>query len=284
MARFSERYGHVQPRSVIQVSDLDEDTRMAIWNVLVFLGDHFKSNSVGGMRMLALRRYYLEIEKADLSEYPNYDSQVWPWVGDRIRESPYFEVFDILETLISAGADAQLEISVWRAAPNLLNNVFEKYLVGYRVVGDQVVQIQEGEQVEAVERALQESTPPSSRRHLETALSLLASRDAPQYAKSIHESVSAVEAITRKLTGEQTMGAALKKLEAKGIKIHPALNRGWSNLYGWTSADGGIRHSSTGEEVTEPNQELALYFLVSCSAFVSYLAATAARTAGQPGA
>lgn len=66
------------------------------------------------------------------------------------------------------------------------------------------------------------------------------------------------------------MGKALKLLEGNGIKIHQSLKNGFSNIYGYTSDEGGIRHAMI-EEGNIVTQEDALFMLVSCSAFCHYL-------------
>jgi len=65
-----------------------------------------------------------------------------------------------------------------------------------------------------------------------------------------------------------TLGDALELLEKKH-SLHPALKAGFSKLYGYTSDEGGIRHAM----LDEPNLTSAdaIYFLVSCSAFINYL-------------
>lgn len=59
------------------------------------------------------------------------------------------------------------------------------------------------------------------------------------------------------------------------IAIHPALKKGFSNIYGYTSDASGIRHAL----LDEPNLDFenAKYMLVSCSAFINYLASKAAK-------
>jgi hypothetical protein len=59
------------------------------------------------------------------------------------------------------------------------------------------------------------------------------------------------------------------------MTLHPALQQGFSQLYGYTNDADGIRHAMM--EVSNLHFEDALYILVSCSAFISYLLATANR-------
>jgi len=93
----------------------------------------------------------------------------------------------------------------------------------------------------------------------------------PNYRNPIKESISAVESLCNLITGRKdTLGDALKKLEAK-VVIHPALKKGFSSIYGYTSDADGIRHGLL--EETNLDFEDAKFMLVSCSAFVNYLIA-----------
>ena len=64
------------------------------------------------------------------------------------------------------------------------------------------------------------------------------------------------------------MGGALDKIKGK-LKIHSALERGFKQIYGYTSDTDGIRHALT-EEATCDFED-AKFMLVSCSAFINYL-------------
>jgi hypothetical protein len=91
------------------------------------------------------------------------------------------------------------------------------------------------------------------------------------YGGSIRESVHAVEAVARTLEPTANkLAPALAKLE-KTVRIHPALSRGFGNLYGFTSDEKGIRHPLLDEPVANVDETDALYMLGSCAAFVSYL-------------
>ena len=107
-----------------------------------------------------------------------------------------------------------------------------------------------------------------ARAHLRDAGSKLTEGD---YGGSIRDSVHAVEAVARTLEPTaNTLAPALAKLEKK-VRIHPALSRGFGNLYGFTSDEKGIRHPLLDEPVANVDETDALYMLGSCAAFVSYL-------------
>ena len=54
------------------------------------------------------------------------------------------------------------------------------------------------------------------------------------------------------------------------VAVHPALEKAFSNLYGYTSDAGGIRHALTDESFL-PTYADAKFMLVACSAFVNFL-------------
>ena len=123
-----------------------------------------------------------------------------------------------------------------------------------------------------IEEAARDSRLAGVSAHIECALEHYADRENPNYRNSIKESISAVESIARVVSGRDkaTLGDALKTIEESG-QLHPALKKGFLNLYGYTSDEQGIRHAM----LDEPNLTAAdaRYFLVSCSSFVNYLKA-----------
>jgi hypothetical protein len=166
----------------------------------------------------------------------------------------------------------QLEIDV--------ANALRKSRAAYAVFeSDTIIPIGSDAERETLARAftdLAASEFNGSRAHLRNAGSELT---AGNYGPSIRESIHAVEAVARVLEpGAETLGPALSKLE-KSARIHSALRKGFSNLYGFTSDENGIRHALLDEPVAQVDETDALYMLGSCAAFVSYLI-NRARQAG----
>ncbi len=108
------------------------------------------------------------------------------------------------------------------------------------------------------------------RKHINTALAKLSDRKQPDYRNSIKESISAVEPIAKMISGNSKteLPTALKIIRDK-IGLHPALEKGFNSIYGYTSDGDGIRHALTEESTCD--FEDAKYMLVSCSAFINYL-------------
>jgi hypothetical protein len=90
-------------------------------------------------------------------------------------------------------------------------------------------------------------------------------------ATKLKESISAVEALCREITGESTLGDALRVWEKKGVKIPTFLKSGIEKLYTYTNDKRtGIRHSLM-DDTESPTFDEAKFMLVTCSAFVNYI-------------
>lgn len=146
----------------------------------------------------------------------------------------------------------------------------------YRFVDGEIVEITSENEVLAIENALftSQSQYRPVHEHLRRALELLSDRETRDYRNSIKESISAVESLACLIAGKPkaALNDALDVIEKKH-SLHGALKKSFSNLYGYTSDAGGVRHKLLDETIL--SQEDATFMLVSCSAFVSYLIAKA---------
>jgi hypothetical protein len=172
------------------------------------------------------------------------------------------------------------DLDVYQIIRKVKNHILERELSAYRFVGKKLVKIISECEISEIEEALNISVPLKGVNiHLQRALDLLADRKNPDYRNSIKESISAIEAICRIITGDEnaTLGKALQKIEEKSqIKLHPALKEAFNKLYGYTSDADGIRHSLIDE--INISFEDAKFMLVSCSAFINYLIAKASKS------
>lgn len=158
------------------------------------------------------------------------------------------------------------------------NKVLETELSAYRFVARSLAPISSEQEKEAIERAISQTSnaySPASE-HLKTGVALLARKPTPDYRNSIKESISAVESVCAVITAKPkaTLGDALKLIDAQA-PLHGALRSAFEKLYGYTSDAQGIRHALMEEATLE--QEDAIFMLVACSAFVSYVIAKRAR-------
>ena len=151
-----------------------------------------------------------------------------------------------------------------------INNVLEAKLSVWRYASGRFVEITNEAELSAVDEAIQQSDFAGASQHLARALELLTDRKKPDPRNSIKESISAVESAAKEITGKPkaTLEDAIKVLEGHG-DLHPCLKAGFSELYAYTSDQGGIRHAMLAE--SNLTQADALFFLVTCSAFINYL-------------
>ncbi len=268
------------PRSVIQVEELDAETRVRLWNVLHQLFE--RSDKVGSWSEAADRAskwIWTEVLKNAADTAPSR-GEVRRFVKKRILEGSWDIALETVEEVLRVfEAEPELRHHDFAGAGrDYVDREFERCLVGYRFIDSQITPIDNALDVDAIKQALVDAADfAGAQHHLGRAIDLISNRQSPDFANAIKESISAVESVVAKVTGQDTLGKGLKSLKAKGVAIHPSLEIAWSKTYGWTSDADGIRHAL--EEPTKVEPELAKYMLVACSAFVSYLIGTA-RKAG----
>jgi hypothetical protein len=295
MGRFSESIGVSHPRTVIQVNDMDTALRNALWNVVqpTFLSG---AASVAGDAIMPYRKLWDEFFHSPVDTLPLMAdaarAQVRAWYFDTAQ---WWQVYDLLQFAADYYSDEKpsqavsqlargLRIPGERKSPRELftakcNAVLEREMAGYRFVGGTLVPLSDDAQAAAISAAMNATSHDSfapARNHIVVALRLLGDRQNPSYRNVIREAVSAVEAVAKVLAGRPnaTLGDALKRIDG-AVGVHAALNQGFQKIYGYTSDADGIRHALSEEEQLQ--QEDALFMLVSCSAFISYLVAKAIR-------
>ena len=267
--KFSERYGYAQVKQTIQFESMNQYLRTGLWNVLtVHLWCKRKSYSPtlehNLLYKITSRIWAIHFKR-------RVDDLSLSWVNIMGDIDSFFfhcswnEVYDLIE-FISQNYEWDDKVQF----VDHCNEVLKRELSGWRLVNDEIAPITESHELDAIQQAIDKSAE-SVRMHLQSALELLANRTAPDYRNSIKESISAVESLVGKALGEEgTLGNMLKKMETQ-FGLHPCLKDAFSKLYGYTSDADGIRHASY--EITEFCQEDAIFFLVTCSAFVNYVQA-----------
>jgi hypothetical protein len=274
--RFSQRKGLTPVRLEVQKEDIDSALRNKLWSALwlvVFDAaaiDFIQSNeNYEGIR----DRLWLHFFEKPLDQRPPRGLKgLGNYARDWFMQAEWFEVYDFLEDIAAELKGAHLSNFT-----DLVNSFLENGQAAYRLVGATVIDITAEEELAAIIDAQTDAHPlVGVRRHIENAVAQLGDRTNPDYRNSIKESISAVEAMCQALTGDRdvTLGKALKRLKDNGLDLHPALEQGWSKLYGFTNDASGIRHALSDESTVTGAD--AKYMLIACSSFVSYLAAQAA--------
>ena len=272
MLNFSQRIGKKPASKELQIESMDKDLKNGLWNVVkkfIILDNPYFQNSYiityhdFGVLFNFFWKDYLKktIDTAptDLSEQ-NYKIKYYFFKGE------WNEVFDIIEFIAQ---NFRLRNFV-----DEVNEILEKEFSAYRFIDDIIAPISNTSEVEEIDNAIVTTNRftalEGANIHLKDALTFLSDREKPHYRNSIKESISAVEATANAIAGtsKDTLGKALSKLKNK-INLHPALELGFKQIYGYTSDADGIRHFLM--EDSKCDFEDAKYMLVSCSAFINYL-------------
>lgn len=274
---FSYRYGYKEVRSKIQIESIDEDLVNSLWNLLCdFYWDKNTKNYLEPGTAIAylIQRIWSEYFKKRKDTISSSWSRIYGELRDYFYGCDWNEVYDFMQYIAN-------NYSYEKTNENFMdecNRILKRELAGYRFVGGKIAQITAEEEIAEIEEALKVSQPSGTVVHLETALEMLSDRKSPDYRNSIKESISAVETICATITDnpKATLGVALGQIRRQGkVSIHPALNEAFDHLYGWTSADDGIRHKLM--EEADSDFEDAKFMLVACSAFVNYLKVKASK-------
>lgn len=272
--KFSEKYGYKKISETIQIESMDDALRNTLWSLLcihvwdkVRRSDYgYRLNSHGNDPIQTYcHRLWLNYFKKPIDTLNNNWGEVLPEIKKHFNTIEWYEVYDLIEFTANNYREYKFKEPFIQAC----NNAFEREFSAYRFVDDSITKITDELEISEIEQALDTALGPIQT-HLKLALHHLSNRQKPDYRNSIKESISAVEGLARKITGDDkaTLGVLLNKLE-KNYDLHPALAKAYSNLYGYTCDDAGIRHALSGEK--EITFEDAKYFLVICSAFINYV-------------
>lgn len=278
MMRFSQRYGYTPAQKAIQRESADEPLRIILWNHLnqrvwrlwqrddrlanfqgrSGLNNRTVESAIESTWTILLEQSVDELEK---SSYQENRPIGYKQLHQVFMSCAWHTMYDMLEHIVMASRNLE--------DPELLqsfNEVLAKAGSAYRFIGEVLAEVADANEIETIDDALNSASDPV-RAHLDTALHMLSDRTAPDYRNSIKESISAVEAACRLTTGnaKATLGQALKKVS----NLHPAMQGGFSSLYGYTCDASGVRHALL-EEATITFAD-AKFMLVACSAFVNYL-------------
>lgn len=279
MALFSERNGYIKPSDALIRESMPKEVCNAISSVF----DVLYRNIGYGLD------YNFSSDSLELHAWCNFFNQrrndaitsfgsVAHCIVDFFQNSnaKWYLKLDLLEFCILYLDKAADQYPQYKAIVNNLiegfNNHFSRLNYAYRFVGKQIVEVSSQEEIDTINNAIDKSKS-TVKTHLNEALKLYSQRPEPDFRNSIKESISAVETVCRELTGESSLGDALKRLESRGILIHSLLKDAFIKLYTYTNQpDTGIRHSlmdSTGNYT--PTGAEAYFMLVSCSAFINYI-------------
>lgn len=278
MKSFSERNGYRKHDNVLQFEKMDDDLRVSIFNELY---EWLNADEQNGIRL----GVWTVLWHLPRDRFPLFASDFMDEMKKRIFEGEWFDPYDLIEFVAQCLSDKDSsEYSQCTSTSYLMyyepelpiyvssiNRVLERERSGYRLVDVSVVAVTDDLELSAIDDAIGHGGDfEGARVHLRRALECLSKKPEPDFPNTVKEAISAVEsAVGAVAGGGDTLGKALRTLKDDRV-VHPALVKGWKEIYGFTSDEGGIRHASSDGNINV-DYALAKYMLVSCSAFVNYL-------------
>jgi hypothetical protein len=277
MPLFSRRNNLVPQPAPDQPGKISDRLRTLLWNDFDKpCRNFYRDEGYLGLTVSRELSSFLEYIRSEhwgrpADEYPDLE-QMMAHLKKGFLQGPWFFAFDILELAFTA------ENHVGFNRTSLRESVIrhlDQESSAYMLMGDDFIERMSEVEADSVATTLS-AEEDAVRTHFREALKKLSDRQNPDYRNSIKESISAVESVCKKVTGDQNadLNRALQKLDARK-PFHPAFKQSLEKLYAWTNDASGIRHSI--KDAPRPTKADAQFMLVSCSAFVNYLFAREAE-------
>lgn len=266
--RFSDRMGITTPPSQTQKDSISQELRYSLWN---FLDAAIPYNYWHDILVQLVTNYW----RGPADEVPEHNDRCRQFVRQAIvNPKTWYECYNVLEEIIRVAKRKPAMLLMGnRISVDALNLVLERELAPVRFIAGQFVPITSAEEVRSVSEAVQGAGTDEfaeARAHLIDALKKLGAKPTPDYRNSIKESISAVESVCKKITGEESGGLekSLSKLSAS-TRMHPRLTAAFKALYDYTSDEDGVRHAML--EDPKVGFAEAQFMLVACSAFMNFV-------------
>ena len=268
---FSERMGYKKPPEVLQIDRMSDDLRNSVWNLFLQILEKSPDPriQIHYMRSLYIisKGIYANCIKEPIDVIREHDKRnMLHNLKLRCFEINWFEVYDWVEEFVRIVTEIGIPLKLLDES---FNQIYARERSGFRLnSGIHIPFTNEIELNEIQEALLVSSNDKYSvvNSHLTKAIKLLSLRPDGDFHNSIKESITAVEAVCKVISGVSSGGI---KDAIRELDLPRAMEEGFKKLYGWTSGKGGIRHPMMeAEEITLAE---AKYMLVTCSAFVNFV-------------
>ncbi len=274
---FSQAQGYEKIPGPLALGEISGAARIKLWNLFVG-GPHnaFVSHTLWDSPQDLEDRWqsifqmlHEDFLHRPMDEFPSKISQLVQTYREAIlHRLPFNKLFDLVQMVMrhkQCPRDFILDVAA----------IFKKCRLAYVVDTESPVTIlpaattQEGEELMGAIREFREAGLSGAETHLRKAGERVNQGD---WSGSVEESILAVESVARQLDPDasKTLGPALNSLEKSG-QLHPALKKAFSNLYGYTSDEQGIRHALIDNPTSSVGKDEALFMLGACASFASYL-------------
>ena len=266
---FSHRMGLELDKN-IQINGMDKSLRNRIWNLIFEY--YFKEY------------YGFETIDVQTNNY-SYEKTLFELICDSFLKKPvdtylnfadvryefynlmWYRVYDFVEFMLHHKSYSKIG-----SMQDALNRVLEEEFAGYRIIDCMVVPITNTAEINSIEQAAKTKIDEVNN-HITNALRLLSAKPNPDPQNSIKESISAVEALCKKIANSPntTLSVALKEIEKANPELFDdTMKLIITKLWHFSNVSSGVRHA-LGEGKTEVNLNDARFILVVCSALINYL-------------
>jgi hypothetical protein len=258
---FSQRQGITKDEE-IKKDELPIEVRRRLWNeVKNYIDNQFGRNERNKTIEYLWDRFFKE-DLDTLRTRQNFDTYFCyiDQVKTKFFRVEWYGVYDFLEFLLAVDNSNKIRFI------NNINQIFVDERMPYKVIDNCVTPLISGEEAEEVKIAI-DSKYSGVSKHIKNSLEFYKKRPVADYKNSIKESISAIESLARTVLNKPsgTLGSL-----SQSLNIHPAFKKAIKELYGWTSDEGGVRHSENGKGLKIDESE-ARFMLVECSALVNYI-------------
>ena len=265
---FSQAHGYEELPQPLKLEELSEEARTLLWSSLYhYVSKESEYHVIGRWRNI-LQTLHLHFHGLPLDEFDSKFRHFINLYKSFIMYEKFNRVFDLLQTIMrhpSCSHEFTKSVAM----------VFEKCLLAYVVDVTSPPTIypasvkEEGLSILRATDELSRAGLTGAANHLRKASEYIIQRD---YPSAVRESIHAVESTARRIDpNAKDLKSALLKLKQEEA-LHPALRQGFSNLYGYTSDEQGIRHALIDNPQANVGQDEAVFMLGACASFSSYLA------------
>ena len=291
MLSFAQREGKAPLPEPMRLEHIPTKFQQLIWRILEQEIQHeSKSVAFGLFRSARTYKRHSSLEKIlfryryEILEMPHDEARHWHfymkgkvnseedkrWIRSMIYKGKYHETLSFLEFLIRQSKCSD-------ALCKKIKIAFDSSPIAYYIaIIDNlptIVPRQDLDSGKATRQAIETimlSKMEGAAKHLRQAVEQIHSK---QYAKSIAESIHAVESVARMIdpNANKTLGSALDSLEGTGLLKHPALKGAFKKLYGYTNDEEGIRHALLTGNPPDVGLDEAMFMFGACAHFAAYL-------------
>ena len=271
---FPQAYGYEELPQTLKLEEVSDEARTKLWSELYMsVRDHSSlqfghESPVGSRWWVILMFLHMNFHLRPADEFESSIQAFIDIYQSLFMNAPFNRVFDLLLAILRhPDCPRDLRQSV--------ATVFVQCGLAYAIsIHDPVVIYpaateEEGKAILGATDELSNAGLASAVTHLRQASGCINQGD---YPGAVRESIHAVESTARQISpNTRTLDPALSTLEKSGA-LHPAMKKAFSNLYGYTSDEQGIRHALIDNPRPNVGRDEAVFMLGACASFSSYLA------------